>query len=109
MRAGSASYSGFDVEPDFDAPDRTIACISQAGLGLPDRDDYFDASPRSIARRRAYLAHIAAMLELAGRDELLTLADDVLAFETGLAGGSISRREACARHRPRVFCADRHR
>ena len=62
--AASVSCSDFDVEPDFAAPDRTIACITQGGLGLPDRDDYFDTSPRGLARRRAYLAHVEAMLEL---------------------------------------------
>ncbi len=82
----------FDAEPDFAAPDRTIACITQGGLGLPDRDDYFDTSPRGMARRRAYLAHIEAMLELCETPRASTLADDVLAFETELAAASISRR-----------------
>ncbi len=80
-----------DVDPDFDAPEQMIAYVSQAGLGLPDRDDYFDTSSRGIARRRAYLAHIAAMLALAGCNDV-SLADDVLAFETTLAAASISRR-----------------
>ena len=83
---------GFDVEPDFDAPERTIACVIQGGLGLPDRDDYFDASPRGIARRRAYAAHVATLLELTGTDSPAARADDVLAFETGLAAASIARR-----------------
>jgi putative endopeptidase len=91
-----------DVEPDFDAPEQTIAYVSQDGLGLPDRDDYFDTSSHGLARRRAYLAHIVAMLELAGRDA--TLADDVLAFETTLADASTSRRalarDIAARFRP---------
>jgi putative endopeptidase len=82
----------FDAEPDFAAPDRTIACITQGGLGLPDRDDYFDASPRGMARRRAYLAHVETMLELCETSGASALADDVLAFETELAAASISRR-----------------
>jgi len=92
----------FDVEPDFDAPEQAIAYVSQGGLGLPDRDDYFDASSHGLARRRAYLAHIAAMLALAACDA--SLADDVLAFETALAAASTSRRELArdiaARFRP---------
>lgn len=82
----------FDAEPDFAAPDRTIACITQGGLGLPDRDDYFDTSPRGMMRRRAYLTHVEAMLELCETPDASTLADDVLAFETELAAASISRR-----------------
>jgi putative endopeptidase len=82
----------FDAEPDFAAPDRTIACITQGGLGLPDRDDYFDASARGAAKRRAYLAHITTMLELVQTPHAPTLAEDVLAFETRLADASLSRR-----------------
>jgi putative endopeptidase len=92
-----------DVDPDFDAPDQTIAYVSQGGLGLPDRDDYFDTSPDGITRRRAYLAYIAAMLNLAGSGDA-SLAEDVLAFETTLAAASTSRRELAsditARFRP---------
>jgi putative endopeptidase len=91
-----------DVEPDFDAPEQTIAYIAQDGLGLPDRDDYFDTTSHGIARRRAYVTHIAAMLGLAGEDA--ALADDVLAFETTLAAASTSRcelaRDIAATYRP---------
>jgi len=80
-----------DVEPDFDCPQQTIAYASQGGLGLPDRDDYFDPSSHGVARRRAYLAHVVSMLELLGRDA--SLAEDVLAFETALAAASTPRRE----------------
>jgi putative endopeptidase len=99
-----------DVEPDFDAPEQTIAYVSQDGLGLPDRDDYFDTSSHGLARRRAYLAHVVAMLELAGGDA--SLADDVLALETALAAASTPRRELArdiaTRYRPvGVDAADR--
>lgn len=100
-----------DVEPDFDAPEQMIAYVSQAGLGLPDRNDYFDTTSQALARRRAYLTHIAAMLQLAGiRDA--GLADEVLALETALAAASASRRELArdiaARYRPiDIDAADR--
>jgi putative endopeptidase len=102
----------FDVEAGFADPHRNIAFVSQSGLGLPDRDDYFDASSHGIARRRAYLAHVQAMLELAGCDASVALADDVLAFETELAEVSLPRRvlarDAGARFRPiDIDAADR--
>jgi putative endopeptidase len=91
-----------DVEPDFDAPEQTIAYVGQSGIGLAARDDYFDTSSHGLARRRAYLAHIVAMLALAGSDA--SLAEDVLAFETALAAASTSQRELArdiaARFRP---------
>ena len=101
-----------DVDADFDDPAQTIAFVSQSGLGLPDRDDYFDASSRSIAHRRAYLAHVQAMLEFAGFPSAVMAADEVLALETRFAEASISRRELArdvsARFRPiDIDAADR--
>ena len=87
-----------DVEPDFTEPARTIAYISQGGLGLPDRDDYLDATRRGIARRQAYATHLAALLELAGigASDAAAQADDAFAFESQLAEVSMSR-QALAR------------
>jgi putative endopeptidase len=101
-----------DVDADFADPAQNIAFISQSGLGLPDRDDYFDASSHGIARRRAYLAHVQAILEFAGLPSSVTAADDVLALETRLAEASHSRRQLArdvgARFRPiDIDAADR--
>jgi len=96
----------FDVEPDFADPGQTIAYISQAGLGLPDRDDYFDAASHGVARRLAYAAHIAALLELSGIAPIdaALQAEDVFAFESQLAEVAMSRstlaRDIGARFRP---------
>jgi putative endopeptidase len=83
-----------DVEPDFADPARTIAYISQGGLGLPDRDDYFDATRRGIARRQTYATHLTALLELSGigASDATAQADDAFAFESQLAGVSMSRK-----------------
>jgi len=82
-----------DVEPDFADPAQALAYASPAGLGLPDRDDYFDASSHGIARRRAYVAYIQTTLEIAGDHGAAALADDVLALETALAEATPPRRE----------------
>ncbi|HEY0704103.1 MAG TPA: M13 family metallopeptidase [Candidatus Acidoferrales bacterium] len=39
--------------------------IWQGGLGLPDRDNYLDASPAMADQRAKYQAHIATILQLA--------------------------------------------
>jgi len=92
----------FDVEPDFENPQRAIAYISQGGLGLPDRDHYFDASKDGATKRDAYVAHIAAMLQLG--DASHADAVQVLEFETRLAQASLSRetiaRDVGTRFRP---------
>jgi len=82
-----------DVEPDFADPAHALAYASPAGLGLPDRDDYFDASSHGIARRRAYLAYVQTTLEIAGDRAAAALAEDVLALETRLAEAMPPRRE----------------
>ena len=61
--------------------------LTQDGLGLPERDFYFNPE-RGVARVRAeYVAHIARTLELLGRDsqDAETDASSVLRFETALA------------------------
>ena len=101
-----------DVDADFADPGQSIAFVSQSGLGLPDRDDYFDASSHGIAHRRAYLAHVQGTLEFANCRSSVEAADDVLALETRLAEASLSRRalarDVGARFRPiDVDAADR--
>ena len=57
-RAGSTSGRLVSSVADFEA----------SGLGLPDRDYYFDASDRMEMLRVAYRAHIANLLKLANID-----------------------------------------
>jgi len=101
-----------DVAPDFADPATSIAFVAPAGIGLPDRDDYFDATSHGIARRRAYLAHVQATLEISGSVQVAAFAEDVLALETRLAEGMASRRELARdiaqRYRPiDIDAADR--
>ena len=70
-----------------------FARAGQGGLGLPDKGYYFDEQHAAI--RAAYEAHIAATLVLAGASEAdaAAMAKDVMAFETRLAGKSMSSEE----------------
>lgn len=71
-------------EADFDDSTTAILFVDTGGLGLPDRDYYFD--DKFADARAAYQAHLQAMLELAGRGkQAATLATDVMALETELA------------------------
>jgi len=82
----------FDVEADFDDPRANIACIRQAGLGLPDCSHYLDAG--AVALREAYAVHIAALLQWQGfaAPHANERARAVLALETRLAAVSTPRR-----------------
>ena len=81
--------AGFDLDVEIDDKDTTtmIACLSQGGLGLPERDYYFREGKNAEDLRAAYVAHIARMLELSGDAPLSAkaAADSIMAFETKLA------------------------
>ncbi|HEY0180202.1 MAG TPA: M13-type metalloendopeptidase, partial [Dokdonella sp.] len=104
----------FAVEPDFDDPRRTIGCVTQGGLGLPDRDLYLDADARAQSLRDAYAAHVATMLEAGGLapDAATAQAAAVVALETRLAAASLPRRALARdvtlrRRRVAIAAADR--
>jgi putative endopeptidase len=79
-RAGIFGLFGWGVTADYDDPDRNLLWLVQAGLGLPDRESYFDDGAAEL--RAAYVEHVDAQLRNAG------VPGDgaaLLAFETRLA------------------------
>jgi endothelin-converting enzyme/putative endopeptidase len=76
---------------DLHTPSNVIAWATASGLGLPDRDYYLKTEPRFVEAREKYLAHVAAMVKLAGRDDAAArrAADTVMAIELGLARASL--------------------
>jgi putative endopeptidase len=83
----------FGQMQDFTDSTQVIGVAHQGGLGLPDRDYYLNQDDKSKAVRDAYVAHVAAMLGLAGenKDTAQTAAARILEFETTLARASMSR------------------
>lgn len=75
----------FSMEADTDParPDRNVAWIGQAGIGLPDQAYYHDPDKAGI--RDAYTGHIARSLTLAGLDKTDKLAATVMGVETRIA------------------------
>ncbi|MGO4550362.1 M13 family metallopeptidase [Lysobacter sp. 2RAF19] len=90
---GEAAIFGFGPEADFKNSSMNTAYATQSGLGLPDRNYYFDADKQS--NRDDYVKHIAKVLELGGTPaaDAATQAKDILAFETRLAKASKSSEE----------------
>jgi putative endopeptidase len=86
------------VDADYmNAPDRNMAIISQAGLGLPARAMYLppegEAGEGGRELLAAYEAHIAKMLTLAGMstaEQASADAKTVVAIETALAEASLT-------------------
>ena len=60
--------------------------IYQSGLGLPDRDYYFNEAERFVKLREGYVKHIANMYTLAGLENGDAAAKAIMDLETKLAG-----------------------
>ncbi|MDX1571821.1 MAG: M13 family metallopeptidase [Xanthomonadales bacterium] len=73
------------INQDAKNPEAYIAQFWQTGLGLPDRDYYFDEGERPEKLRTEYVAYVTRLFELAGMDDAAGLADTVMDIETQLA------------------------
>ena len=93
-RAGIGGLFGDGVGQDDKSPDVYALGLSQAGLGLPDRDYYLSADPKLAQARDAYEAHVARMLTLAGEPDAAARAKALLAFETAIAKVSWTRTDS---------------
>lgn len=87
---GVEAFLGWSVAQDERHSDTMSVHVAQGGLGLPERDFYFNPEPGVASIRREYVAHVARMLRLLGRDEAGAgrAAEAVMAFETELARAS---------------------
>ncbi len=90
---GISGLFSFGVGQDQKDSTQQIAQAAQAGLSLPDRDYYLSQEPRQQKIRDEYLAHLRKMFQLAGDspDKASSEARSVMAIETALAQGSMSR------------------
>lgn len=85
---GQNALFAVGILADFKNPDINLTNMFQGGLGLPNRDYYFDED--KAGQLAAYREHVQRMLALLGGSpgEAAAEADAVLAFETELARAS---------------------
>ena len=87
----------FNLFPDADAKNSAmcIATLWQGGLGLPDRDYYFEPDDRSKSVREAYVEYLTTLFTLVGNDSLVAAekAQKVFDFENRLAEASSTKLE----------------
>ena len=76
---------------DFKDNENYVTYLSQSGLGLPNRDYYFDEDEKSEEIRAAYVDYLEFLLEEAGEAAPREAAEAVMAFETALAEGHWDR------------------
>jgi len=87
---GVDALCGLYIFQDERHSDRNVLYLYQAGLGLPDRDYYFDSDERTTNIRKEYVTHVARMFGLLGDDTARAQVEarTVMAVETELAGAS---------------------
>jgi len=92
QRMGIPVFFNYGELQDFKDASKQIAFIDQGGLGLPEKDYYLRTGPKDIEIRKAYVAHLAKMLELSGTSPAQAAkdADAIMAFETTLAKSAMS-------------------
>jgi len=97
---GFASLFDVQLPADFKNPDRYSVFITQATLGLPDRDYYLKDDPQLKALRGKYVAYIAQMLTLGGASDAAARARDIHGVRGGGGAGPVADREAprCGGH-----------
>lgn len=89
-RKGVSGMIGFYVYSDFKNSNANACYLAQTGLGLPDKDFYFEAQYEPV--KKEYEAHIARMFECLGNypESALANAKTVLKIETELAKNSMN-------------------
>ncbi|MDJ0275703.1 M13 family metallopeptidase [Sphingomonas sp. 2R-10] len=93
-QSGVGGPFGAYVSPDDKAPTVYVLQTSQAGLGMPDRDYYLSTDAKLVEQRKAYQAHLAKMLTLAGEPNAAARAAAIVAFETQIARAHWTRIES---------------
>jgi putative endopeptidase len=90
QRAGVGVLYGLGVSQDAKNSEVMAVTLWQGGLGLPNRDYYFNTEAGVAKNRAAYPGHIARMLGFLGQDSATAAkgAAAVMAFETDLAKNS---------------------
>jgi putative endopeptidase len=100
---GVDAFFGVGVYQDEKDSNAMAFHLSQDGLGLPERDFYFNAEKGVAHIREEYVAHLARTLQLLGRDPANSKTDAaaVMAFETELA--KVSRKLEDLRDPPKNY------
>jgi putative endopeptidase len=100
---GVDAFFGVGIYQDEKDSNAMAFHLSQDGLGLPERDFYFNTEKGVAHIREEYVAHLARTLQLLGRDPAKSKTDAaaVMAFETELA--KVSRKLEDLRDPPKNY------
>ncbi len=85
LTANADHIFGLWINQGFEDAGHNVVHLWQGGLGMPDRDNYIDPSPKMAALRTQYQTHIAAVLKLAGVADAESKAARILSLEIRIA------------------------
>lgn len=84
-RLGISHPVGLSINQDLKKPDEYVSYIGQSGLGLPDRDYYFEEGDRYDDIRAKYLVYAETLFKLADIEDGAQLAQAAYDFEKQIA------------------------
>ena len=93
IKSGDYSIVSPYISPDQKNSKLNILHVSQTGLGLPDRDYYFNEDASSKAIQEAYKTYLSTLLELTGEKDAFAKAETVYSIEKQLAEAHKTRIE----------------
>jgi len=87
---GSNTFFGSYIAQDDKNSEQMAYILGQGGLGMPNRDYYFNTDEKSIAVQKAFKEYLIKIFKQLGYDEATAnkAMNDVYAFETRLAKAS---------------------
>ena len=87
---GASPAFSFYLGQDDKISTKYALFLGQGGLGLGDRDYYFNTDERTVSIRNEYVKHLQAMMKLIGQDEVSATknAGTIMKLETDLAKAS---------------------
>jgi putative endopeptidase len=94
-KSGNGYLLGFYVSPDDRISTQNIAHFDQAGLGLPNRDYYFNTDSATVKIRAEYVKYITRLFTLTGSDAAAAnkKAAGILQLETKIAQSHLTPTE----------------
>ena len=89
-KSGVSTLMGGGVYQDEKKSDRMALHLLQGGLGMPDRDYYFNTDEKSVKVRNAYQVYLYKSFKTLGKDSAMAMkaANEVYQLESRLAGAS---------------------
>ncbi|CAN5544559.1 M13 family peptidase [soil metagenome] len=80
VKVNNFSILSFGVGPDNKNSNLNIAHIYQTGIGMPDRDYYFETDTSTVAIQAAYKKYLTSLFTLTGSDAATALNNATLVY-----------------------------